>query len=228
VEPVIKKNIGGTVSTYHFSNEVAATASQLSNVTGIVYGPTGSELVSEGALSPEADGRMSVSISAGAAVNSIEWCRAHFQYDFDGATHTKDVYFHIAQTEFDVPVHYAELVKFCPNMADYAWSTDPKFAQQRDLALREIYSRLVNAGRQPWRIINTSTLNIAFAVLWLHYIFMTLSRNPEDGFRKRADAYRIRYEEEFAAANLLESETESPDVGDDQAKPISRTRLKRG
>lgn len=228
MEPVIKKDIGGSVSTYHYDEETKATGSQLANVACTVYAPGGSELIGSTAITPETDGEIIMAIPAANAGISYEWCRANFSYDYDSKTYTQDVYFHIARTDFDVPFHYGDLVKFAPDLGDYSWSGDDFFARQRDIALMELYSRLINAGHKPWRVLNRSALNIALAYLWLAHVFMTLSKNPDDDFRRRANDYRALYEEAFSKSNLIESRVDSADVGAKENVPLSRTKLRRG
>ena len=228
MEPVIKKDIGGTISTYHYHNENKVGAGELSNVKGTAYTPSGGELIAETVIVPEMDGEMAIAIPAENAGTSYEWCRAHFVYDYGGETFTQDLYFHIAHTNFDIPFHYDDLVKFVPSLGDYAWSSDPKFANQRDVAWAEIYSRLLNGGKRPWKILNRSALNQAFAYLWLHHIFMSLSKSPDDIWHERALDYRQQYEDTFVAINILEKSIDSANVGDESATPIQRTRLKRG
>lgn len=228
MEPVIKQSIGGTLSTYHYTNETAITASGLSAVTGAAYSPGGGALVSSTAITPAADGKMSLAISASAAGTAYEWCRAHFQYTISSQVYTQDLYFHIAKTEFDIPFHYADLIKFQPDLGDYLWSGDTKFYRQRDTAVSELYSRLLNAGRRPWLILNRSSLNIPLGWLWLHHVYIGLSKMPDDTWWQKAMDCREKFEDAFKAVNLLESDDDTANVSDVPAVPLSRTKLRRG
>lgn len=171
---------------------------------------------------------MNVAISAAVAEQPFEWCRTHYQYDYDSITWTKDVYFHIANNSFDVPFHYADLVKYAPNIGDSAWSGDPMFANQRDIAINQLYGRIINADRKPWKLLNQSALSIPFAYLWLGHIFLTLSKSPDDQLRALSDEYMGSYDEAFLGVNMLESTTFDTNIANTLSRPIGRTKLERG
>lgn len=228
MEPIIKQSVGGVVSTWHYVAETAVPAAELSGVTGTAFTPGGGLLVEVTPIVPTSDGRMDLAISASAAGTAYEWCRAHFRYSFDGRIYTQDVWFHIAASGFDIPLHYDELRKFQPDIGDYAWSGDEKFAGQRDTSLDELYARLLNAGRRPWAILNRSALNLPLAWLWLSHIFSGLSRAPEDSWWRRSADCREKFETAFTAVNLIEAPNDSVDVAGAESRPLGRTRLKRG
>ena len=171
---------------------------------------------------------MPKTISAVQAATPDHWYRARYQYDYDSATWTQDIYFHIAQTEFDVPFHYAELVNYAPDLGDYTWTGDEFYAGQRDIAVSEMYGRLINANHDPLRILNRSALNVAFAYLWLRHIFLTLSKSPEDMLWVRSEAYFTLYDDAFSAVDIIEAATAETNIGDDAARPLTRTKLTRG
>lgn len=227
MEPVIKQGIGGEISTYHWEDEAVVAGAELSDVTATVFSPGGATLVAEASVVPAADGTMSVSISESAATSAQQWCRAHFKYTYGGQVLTQDVYFHIARTDFDIPLHYDDLVKFQPDIGDYAWSGDSTFHRQRDTALMELYARLLNAGHRPWLIINRSALSVVLARLWLAHVYETLSSRPGDEWDERSRAARQAYDVAFLSANILERE-DSANVAGLDSRPQGQTILKRG
>ena len=227
MEPVIKQGIGGEISTYHWENEAVVVGAELSNVTATVYSPGGATLVAETSVTPAGDGKMFVSISESETANAHQWCRAHFKYTYAGQVETQDVYFHIARTDFDIPLHYDDLVKFQPDIGDYAWSGDSTFHRQRDTASMELYARLLNAGHRPWLIINRSALSVVLARLWLAHIYETLSNRPGDEWDERARAAREAYDVAFLSANILERE-DSANVSGLDPRPQGQTVLRRG
>lgn len=228
MEDVIKKGIGGPISTYFYDAETAATLSQLSSTTVSAWTPSGSELIANTAITPAADGKMTLSVSAANAANVYNYCLARFYFTYDSQARTKDVYFHIAQTDFDIPFHYPDLVKFQTDIGDYAFSGDDKFANQRDSALWELYSELVNANRMPWKIISRGNLRVPFARLWFAHIYEALSNRPGDEWSERAQFSREQFKMAFQAANIVEVEDDSAHRAGMEAKPIGSGKLRRG
>jgi hypothetical protein len=228
MEPVIRKGIGGDLRIFHYDNENIALGAQLTDVNCTVFKRDGEILLPETAVIPATDGAMKVTITAAMAESWMEWCRARFTYRYIGSTIVRDLYFHVADTDFEVPFHYEELSNFAPNLADYAWADDQYFGKQRNSAILELYSRLVNGGTKPWKVLNRSALKNVFALLWLAHIYAALSRSADDSFSRKASEYRQRYGQTFAELNLLEQESSSANVNGEEAAPLSRTRLKRG
>jgi hypothetical protein len=228
MEPVIKNSKGGSVFTYHYVSETAATGSELSSVAVKVFTPGGSELIATASVTPDADGKMSVSIPAAQAANSYEYCRAHFEYTYDSSDYTQDIYFHIAKTDFDIPYHYADLVKLQPDIGDYAFTGDAKFSSHKDSAIAEIYGRLLNGGRRPWLIINRSSLNMCLARMWLAHIYESLSNLPTDNWNEKAQFERAQFEDEFSRLNIIESGDDSANISGQESERIGSGRLIRG
>ena len=229
METVIKKSVGGTISFYHYADETAVTKDQLSSITAKVFQPGGGELVATASVTPAADGKMSVSISAANAGTVDSWYRAHFQYTYDSSTYTKDLYFHIAPTDFDIDFHNDDLLGFQSDLNNYDPSNNTKFYRCRDLALKEIYSRLAGAGYQPWKILNRSALEIPFGYLWMSYICRgVLRKSPGDMWDEAAQEYWEGYDERFKAANLIVADTDTANIADDVPRPIGRQKLVRG
>ena len=229
METVIKKDLGGTVSVYYYVAETAATASELSSVTGQAWTPGGGELVSETAITPAADGKMSLSVSVAESGTAYDWCKARFKFTYDSQVRTKEEYFHIAQTDFDIPFHFdPDLISFQPDIGDYDFSNDANFAKLRDSAVWELYARLLNAQHKPWLVINRYALKVVFARLWLAHIYEALSNTPGDNWSVKAIAEREMYESAFLAADILERDDDSSHNAGLPARPIGETILRRG
>ena len=228
MEPVIKEDIGGTIFCYHYANETAATLSELSSVQMRVLKPGGSELIATTGITPDADGKMSISISADEAGSPGAWYRAHFQYVYDSQTYTQDIYFHIAPTDFDINFHYENLLGIRPDIGDYDPSNNAKYYRSRDSAVAELYGRLQRDGYEPWKILNRSALETPFGFLWTSYIFDGLSKHPGDSWDESAIKYRELYDEAYKSVNLIIDDAHSANVLDDEPRPIRQTRLVRG
>jgi len=227
--PVIKENIGGSVSIFHYDNEATIT-SGFSAVTCKVFYPGGAELIASTSLSASviasADGEMSITIDAALADAVDEYYRAHFQYTHDSIVFTKDAYFHIAPTDFDINFHFADLQGIAPEIGDYTFTGDSYFYRQREIAIAILYDRLLNAGYKPWQIINRDSLEVPFGYLWMSHVCRALSKGRDDDYLKAAAHFAELYEEAFGRVNLLEST--DADVAAQQPQPRERTWLRRG
>lgn len=227
METVIKNGKGGTVSTYHYVSETAATLSELSSVSVTAFTPGGSTLIAETSITPDADGKMNLTVPAASAGTSYEYCLAHFEYTYDSQDLTQDVYFHIAKTDFDIPFHYPDLVNIQPDLGDYNYTGDEKFSSHRESAVMEIYGRLLNGGRRPWRVINRSALNMCLARMWLAHIYESLSNTPADNWNEKAQFSRAQFEDEFMRINILEDGSDSANVAGQEPLSISSGKLER-
>ncbi len=223
---VLPLSVGGTVFTYHHTAAGAvATASQLSDVSAVVYRPGGSELIASQPIDPDADGRIPVQIEAGSTDRLGDYYRARFSYTAESADHVKDVFFHIARAPFDLPVHYDDLVRLEPDLASMSYSGDANFEQFRIAARDELFYRLKATGRRPWRLLNVEDLRPCALYLWLAYVFRALSKSSSDYF-PRADHYRELFEHIFARSEFLE-DTDGDAVADEPSSPMRETDLKR-
>ncbi len=227
-ETVIKKDIGGDVSFYHYANETAITLAQITNATVKVFHPGGAELIASASVTPAADGLMSVSISAAKAANVDNWLRAHFQFTYSSDVYTHNVYFHISPTDFDINFHFDDLKGLRPDIDDYDTAGNLKFYRNRERAMAELYSRLARDSYEPWRILNRSALETPFGFLWMSYICDGQSKHPDDAWDRSAMDYRAKYDEAFKATNIIEADDTSANIADDEARPIGRQRLVRG
>lgn len=230
VETLIKEDIGGAVSTFHYADEVIATKSKLSSVTCKVYKPGGGELIASTSVTAATTGEMSVNISAANAAYPNIGYRAHFQYTYDSTTYTQDVWFHIAPTDFDIPVHFSDIENAIPDLDDYDDATNNyHFYKEREGAEAELYGRLVNAGYEPHRIIRRFSLGTTFRWLWLSYVCDGgLSTTPSDRWGEWSDKFRALYEVEFEKMNLIEDTVNDANIGAKEAVPTTETKIKRG
>ena len=223
---VIPMNVGGSVFTYHYlESGAAATASQLSNVSAVVYLPGGSELVSSQAIDPESDGKMAIDINSDNAGSAADYYRARFYFTADSSSHVKDVYFHIAQSPFDLPVHYDDLLRLEPDLCSMSYSGDAKFEQFRVAARDELFYRLKSTGRRPWRLLNIDDLRPCALYLWASYVFRALAKSSVDYF-PRADHYRELFERIFARSEFLE-DSDADATPDEPSSHMRDTDLRR-
>lgn len=226
MDPIIPLNIGGAVYTYHYlATGSAATAAQLSDVSVTVYRPCGSELISNQTVSLDSDGKMKIAISDTQASQLGDYYRARFRYTAESTSHVKDIYFHISKTGFDLPVHYAELLRLEPDLASMSYSGDEKFEQFRLAARDELFYRLKATGRRPWALLNINDLQPCALYLWASYVFRALSKSHSDYF-PRAQHYRDLFEHIFSRSDFLE-DLDGDAAPDEQTSPLQQTNLKR-
>jgi hypothetical protein len=225
MEQIVKQAIGGTVTAVHrIDGEIV---SDITNTWCTVYRHDGSLLKPETAAVVDAQGTMSIQISAQEAETALDWCRAHFTYQAGGDQESSDVYFHIASQLFNVPFYTENLLVNAPYLKNRAPQDDPGFNHTRNAALDTLYCRLENAGRRPWKIINLSALQSSLKYLWLSLVCEHLSTAPDDIWAGRADENRERFEAEFERLNLVENQDGSLNAGDSQARPVFRSKLRR-
>ena len=223
---VLPIEVGGEVFTYHYTAAgTTATASGLEGVTAAVYGPGGSELMGEQAVTPDADGRMAVAIGAETAERAGDYYRARFSYTAESQARVRDVYFHVAQTPFDLPVHYDDLIRLEPDLASMPYGSDERFEQFRVAARDELFYRLKSSGRRPWRLLNVDDLRPCALYLWASYVFRALSKSSADFF-PRADHYRELFELIFSRSQFLEDD-DADARADEPAEQTGESQLER-
>lgn len=170
---------------------------------------------------------MSMPVSSTVADELSDWCRAHFQYVYSSQTYTQDIYFHISNTEFDVPVHYADLLYYEPDFANMQWSGDTTYNSLRIGALTELYDRLSAAGYKPWKIINKDNLKTTFAYLWIAYICRGFAKS-NGIYWERMVAYRDEFEKAFKSLMIKEDSIGDADNIGTITSKHGRTKLVRG
>jgi len=221
VEQLVKEDIGGTICLYHYDSETIATASELTGVTCTVYKSGGATLIDATAITPAADGKMSVTISAAnAAVPDVGY-RARFQYTKSTQVHTEDVWFVIAPTSFSIPVHFSELEAIVPDLDNWDdTANNYHFYKQRTAAESQLYYRLLNAGYEPHKLLRRNTFNSAFTWLWLKLICEgVLAKTDSDYWAYLAEKSNENYEAEFARLDLIVDDTDDANIG---TKPTNR------
>jgi len=223
---ILPKGVGGEVFTYHYTAAgVAATASELLDATAAVYSPGGGELIAPQALTSDADGRMAVAVGPQHAASAGDYFRARFNYTAESQARVRDVYFHVAQTPFDLPVHFDDLIRLEPDLAAMPYGGDERFEQFRVAARDELFYRLKSSGRRPWRLLNVDDLRPCALYLWASYVFRALSKSSADFF-PRADHYRDLFELIFSRARFLEDD-DADARADEPAEQTGESRLER-
>ncbi len=205
MDNVLRVGVGGEVSTYYYSQTGAVvTPPQLCDVTAAVFTPEGT-LLADAEVTPSSDGCMAVDIPARAAALEGDYFRVRFTFTAESAARVKDVYFHVAQTSFELPVHYEDLLRLEPDYVNVPFLGDDCFEQFRLAARDELFYRLKANGCRPWRLLNLDDLRPCALYLWASYIFRALSKSSADFF-PRADHYRELFEHIFARSEFLEEE----------------------
>lgn len=225
MEQIVKLNIGGTVTAAHREDGVVIT--DITDARCQVFSPTGTVLKSESPAAVDQDGVMSVELTAEEAAHPLDWCRAHFTFTAAGEQQAGDVYFHIAAQEFDIPVYMGDLLLHATYLKNRAPEDDPDFGGARRAALSALYSRLANAGRKPWKIINLSSLDTTFLHLWISLVCSQLSTSGSGIWSERAEDNRAMFEDELARVNLVESSSGSRNSAEGDEQPLFRSRIRR-
>lgn len=226
MESVIKEDVGGTVSLYHYDNETVATASQLSDVACTVYWPGGSELIAETEITPETDGEMIMTISSEDAATPDEGYRAHFEYTYGSQVYTEDVWFVVAPTSFSIPAHFPDLLEIVSDLEGYDPADNYHFYKQRNAAEGQLYYRLLNAGHEPHKVLRTGQLKTAFTWLWLKLICEgALRSSPWMEFAQVCDE---NYEKEFGKVDLIIDDVDTANITNKPILRMGEVRLERG
>ena len=208
METLIKLGKAGVISLYAYKDtEEKYLGAELSDVTGIAYDPSGNEIVASTPITPDTDGKMSLTIPDTETEDVYRDARVEFTYTItaDSEIKCENVYFAIGATEFNPPAHYDDLIKRDSSIVNRARTTDTKYSEERKAAIDEMYSTLKNAGHQPHFIINQDMLSEALINLWLAFIYSTMSTASPD-FTDRAEMYRDKfYRNKISKLNLLEN-----------------------
>ncbi len=206
MDNVLRVGIGGEVSTYYYSQTGAVvTPPQLSDAFAAVFSPEGTQLSATREVVPSSDGCMTVDVNAWAARHEGDYFRVRFTFTAESAERVKDIYFHVAQAPFDIPVNYEDLLRLEPDYVNVPFLGDDCFEQFRLAARDELFYRLKAGGCRPWRLLNDDDLRPCALYLWASYIFRAFSKSSAD-FSSRADHYRELFEHIFARSEFLEEE----------------------
>jgi hypothetical protein len=225
MEQIIKRGLGGEVRARFRENGLIVT--EINDVSVEIYGPDGELMGTQMPCTIEADGTMVAYIDAIQCRQVRDWCRARFYFSVNGKHHSLDRHFHIAESTFEIPFFEKDLLLHAPFLRVRKGDHAAEWDDMRRAAVSLIYSRLSNAGRKPWKIVNLSSLDSVLAALWISIICESLSANPDDIWSARNREYRTNYETEFARLNLVESEDGRLNNPGGAGRPMFRSKIRR-
>jgi len=223
MEQILKRGSAGQIE--HLPRVDGVVDQSISNAACAIYTRDGQLLRAASTCSIAADGIISMTMDESDTEELLDYARAEFTYVGSAGFRRYDEYFHIAEHTFELDLWSDHLFILAPWLKNRAGDADPLFSEGREAARRQLYVRLLNAGRQPWKIVNLSALDGVFTLLWISISCEQISADIDDIWSRRAQEYRARFEDEFDRLNILEAD--GADHGSANSSPINRSKLRR-